>query len=696
MRIVWKHQIFVLLSALLPADANTPAAEAESEDSPNNVLASYFVLGGLVVGLVALVASVGMCCRRIKKRAYEFLEGEDSPPVQIVVGDGRDDMNELLGRARQSVSGVLGRVTTSRQALESTRTRLTDSSQRAVARVQESATNSAFAGMLHDAVVSASDKMIMLGAMVKVVAHDYDPRRNSAGAEERNERTMLDPEELSAFLGEEPSVPSAAARPPTRSTTPTPGPPPSRRPVLTPTPANGAWVNGLPTPPPPRRPPPREVVLCQPPPASAEGRRPPPRPETLMQSTSSATPQTPPLSRSKSSEKKPKPRPPSVENIDWSDLIPVTNISIHERLGSGNFGVVYRGRWNKMTDVALKALRDHASMQEFVREARVLVALKHPHVMQYFGVFISDSDGLYIVMEHMCKGSLRQMLVDADEPYSVVQLLDMMRQAAAGMQYLESCSIVHRDLALRNLLVTIHGDAGKHLIKIADFGLSRTSVGEYYKSEDRVVPIKWTSPEALRFGRYSSRSDVWSFGITMWETFSHGEFPYANMTNSEATEKVWAGYRLRRPDECLDTIYAIMTMCWRDEPRERPSFQVLVEMLGSTLDELDGASSDTDSVAAKHEYWLSPSTPGDSGSSDDPPPYIFSLQRTPAPTPVYVDDQEEYGRPTPRSPALVPADPDGPYGYETSLSHSGPSLVVGDDGLYGYETTLSPNPVDGQ
>jgi serine/threonine protein kinase len=147
-------------------------------------------------------------------------------------------------------------------------------------------------------------------------------------------------------------------------------------------------------------------------------------------------------------------------------------------------------------------------------------------------------------------------------------------QAAAGMKYLGEKKVIHRDLAARNLLAA-HGDAHhKCIVKIADFGLSRVSEGGFYQSDKKSISFKWTAPEVIKYGRYSSSSDVWSFGVTMWEIFSYGEIPYQFMSNKEATEAVTQGYRLPSPSACPQDVYQVILSCWNEDADDRPSFEV--------------------------------------------------------------------------------------------------------------------------
>lgn len=142
---------------------------------------------------------------------------------------------------------------------------------------------------------------------------------------------------------------------------------------------------------------------------------------------------------------------------------------------------------------------------------------------------------------------------------------------AAGMLYLEGKNCIHRDLAARNCLV-----GENNTLKISDFGMSRQEDGGVYSSSGlKQIPIKWTAPEALNYGRYSSESDVWSFGILLWETFSLGVCPYPGMTNQQAREQVERGYRMSAPQNCPEEIFTIMMKCWDYKPENRPKFSDL-------------------------------------------------------------------------------------------------------------------------
>jgi len=144
------------------------------------------------------------------------------------------------------------------------------------------------------------------------------------------------------------------------------------------------------------------------------------------------------------------------------------------------------------------------------------------------------------------------------------------------MEYLEAQHIVHRDLACRNLLAHSNG-SGKITVKVADFGMSR-SVENYYISSDSEIPVKWSAPEVLKFKKFSHKSDVWSYGVCIWEIFERGTEPYPMLSNKKAFALVIEGHRLEKPVECPVIVWHLVEMCWHQEPHERASFAELVQV----------------------------------------------------------------------------------------------------------------------
>jgi len=211
--------------------------------------------------------------------------------------------------------------------------------------------------------------------------------------------------------------------------------------------------------------------------------------------------------------------------------------------------------------------------ESFFNEAEVLGKLRHPNVVQYLGVHISQNGDKYIVMEFLSLGALNTLLRKEDNNSTTADLVGMARQAAAGMVHLESSKIVHRDVSLRNLLVS-NGVDGL-VVKISDFGLSRYVESDYCHSRESIegrIPIKWSAPELLEHGTCSTKSDVYSFGILLWELFSYGKLPFAQFNNDKAREAILHGATLSQPESCPDAIYKLMQLCWKRRPSDRPSF----------------------------------------------------------------------------------------------------------------------------
>ncbi|XP_021120498.1 tyrosine-protein kinase Fes/Fps isoform X2 [Heterocephalus glaber] len=217
------------------------------------------------------------------------------------------------------------------------------------------------------------------------------------------------------------------------------------------------------------------------------------------------------------------------------------DLVLGEQIGRGNFGEVFSGRLRAdNTLVAVKSCRETLPPDlkaKFLQEARILKQYSHPNIVRLIGV-CTQKQPIYIVMELVQGGDFLTFLRTEGARLRVKTLLQMVGDAAAGMEYLESKCCIHRDLAARNCLVT-----EKNVLKISDFGMSREEADGIYAASGglRQVPVKWTAPEALNYGRYSSESDVWSFGILLWETFSLGSSPYPNLSNQQTREFVEKG-----------------------------------------------------------------------------------------------------------------------------------------------------------
>ncbi|PRP75306.1 tyrosine-protein kinase Fer-like [Planoprotostelium fungivorum] len=242
------------------------------------------------------------------------------------------------------------------------------------------------------------------------------------------------------------------------------------------------------------------------------------------------------------------------------------------KIGRGNFGAVYRGDWNG-TPVALKKLNDRDKYEECIKEFSVLQKLNHPHVVRLFGLCQYDRY-ILMVLELCPLGSVRDFLRESPD-VTEEDLISMCIDVAAGMWYLELKGVLHRDLGARNLLIA--ETAGQYWVKIADFGLSKEA--DYYKSQSGIMAYKWCAPEILQYGRSTYKSDVWSYGVCLWEIFSRGQEPYQGMANAEAVKQVCKGYRLERPQQCPVIIYRLMMRCWQHNSYERPGFKEIYDEL---------------------------------------------------------------------------------------------------------------------
>ncbi|XP_041050176.1 tyrosine-protein kinase ABL1 isoform X1 [Carcharodon carcharias] len=247
-----------------------------------------------------------------------------------------------------------------------------------------------------------------------------------------------------------------------------------------------------------------------------------------------------------------------------------TDITMKHKLGGGQYGEVYEGVWKKYNlTVAVKTLKeDTMEVEEFLKEAAVMKEIKHPNLVQLLGVCTREPP-FYIITEFMTHGNLLDYLRDCNkEEVNAVVLLYMATQISSAMEYLEKKNFIHRDLAARNCLV-----GENHLVKVADFGLSRLMTGDTYTAHAGAkFPIKWTAPESLAYNKFSIKSDVWAFGVLLWEIATYGMSPYPGIDLSQVYDLLEKDYRMERPEGCPEKVYELMRACWKWNPGDRPSF----------------------------------------------------------------------------------------------------------------------------
>ncbi|XP_052583722.1 fibroblast growth factor receptor 4 isoform X1 [Peromyscus californicus insignis] len=285
---------------------------------------------------------------------------------------------------------------------------------------------------------------------------------------------------------------------------------------------------------------------------------------------------------------------------------PRDRLVLGKPLGEGCFGQVVRAEAfgmdpsqpDQTSTVAVKMLKDNASdkdLADLVSEMGVMKQIgRHKNIINLLGVCTQEGP-LYVIVECAAKGNLREFLRarrppgpdlspdgprSSDGPLSFPALVSCAYQVARGMQYLESRKCIHRDLAARNVLVT-----EDDVMKIADFGLARGvhHIDYYKKTSNGRLPVKWMAPEALFDRVYTHQSDVWSFGILLWEIFTLGGSPYPGIPVEELFSLLREGHRMDRPPTCPPELYGLMRECWHAAPSQRPTFKQLVEALDKVL-----------------------------------------------------------------------------------------------------------------
>ncbi|KAM9494823.1 cytoplasmic tyrosine-protein kinase BMX-like isoform 2-T2 [Clarias gariepinus] len=256
------------------------------------------------------------------------------------------------------------------------------------------------------------------------------------------------------------------------------------------------------------------------------------------------------------------------------------DVHLVKELGSGQFGVVQLGVWKGKYEVAIKMVKEGCmSSDEFIEEAQIMMKLRHPKLVRLHGV-CTKCFPIYIVTEFMSNGCLLEYLRHHGKELRPERLITLCLDVCEAMAYLEDQQFIHRDLAARNCLVD------KDLtVKVSDFGMARYVLDDQYTSSAGTkFPVKWSAPEVLNYTRFSSKSDVWAFGVLMWEVYSLGKQPYEHYDNAAVAERVMQGHRLYRPQLATDRIYQVMKSCWHELPEERPNFQQLFKDISTLVD----------------------------------------------------------------------------------------------------------------
>ncbi|XP_070536976.1 tyrosine-protein kinase receptor-like [Ptychodera flava] len=289
-----------------------------------------------------------------------------------------------------------------------------------------------------------------------------------------------------------------------------------------------------------------------------------------------------------------------VSKLQDLNEVPRENLQLISALGHGAFGEVYKGTFQipgkiQEISVAVKTLPELSTQQDeldFIMEALILTKFNHPNIVECVGVCFTQTPR-FIVLELMQGGELRDFLRenrptrDKETILKMVDLLNIAMDITKGCEYLETERFIHRDIAARNILLSSKGP--DRIAKIGDFGMARNIYrNDYYRKGGKaMLPVKWMPPEAYLDGIFTSKTDVWSFGVLLWELMSLGYMPYPGMTNQEVMQYVAQGERMHPPRNCPMPVYRIMTQCWQDLPENRPPFKTIKERVGYCLQDPD-------------------------------------------------------------------------------------------------------------
>ncbi|XP_044784824.1 focal adhesion kinase 1 isoform X18 [Bubalus bubalis] len=292
-------------------------------------------------------------------------------------------------------------------------------------------------------------------------------------------------------------------------------------------------------------------------------------------------------------------------------------IELGRCIGEGQFGDVHQGTYtspeNPALAVAIKTCKNCTSdsvREKFLQEALTMRQFDHPHIVKLIGVITENP--VWIIMELCTLGELRSFLQVRKYSLDLASLILYAYQLSTALAYLESKRFVHRDIAARNVLVS-----SNDCVKLGDFGLSRyMEDSTYYKASKGKLPIKWMAPESINFRRFTSASDVWMFGVCMWEILMHGVKPFQGVKNNDVIGRIENGERLPMPPNCPPTLYSLMTKCWAYDPSRRPRFTELKAQLSTILEEEKVQQEERMRMESRRQVTAS----WDSGGSDEAPP----------------------------------------------------------------------------
>ncbi|XP_031442489.1 protein tyrosine kinase 2aa isoform X13 [Clupea harengus] len=292
-------------------------------------------------------------------------------------------------------------------------------------------------------------------------------------------------------------------------------------------------------------------------------------------------------------------------------------IELGRCIGEGQFGDVHQGVYasteNPTLSVAIKTCKNCTSdsvREKFLQEALTMRQFDHPNIVKLIGVITENP--VWIIMELCTMGELRSFLQVRKYSLDLASLILFAHQLSTALAYLESKRFVHRDIAARNVLVS-----SADCVKLGDFGLSRyMEDSSYYKASKGKLPIKWMAPESINFRRFTSASDVWMFGVCMWEILMFGIKPFQGVKNNDVIGRIENGERLAMPPNCPPTLYSLMTKCWAYDPSKRPRFTELKTQLSTILDEEKAQQEERMRMEMRRQVTVS----WDSGGSDEAPP----------------------------------------------------------------------------